>query len=223
MLPLLSPGTSLYMYRSLSADSPHVMEPDCPAGSRVWSDLLLWRSNRSEYLHGRYAWICGASFRPHPSRFPHLEHTSLGGPSPPGLPASPLYQPPMGRASSLRSVIDRQAQALRAMALWAPMSQAPMSQAPQMVPPLCQPLPSSGSRPATPYQQAVQPPSKPKGRVSPSTPPPINLRPWAVKMQMVMGGKELEAEMITPGPPVLPREHVKGPPLGQLVSRCRAR
>ena len=33
-----------------------------------------------------------------------------------------------------------------------------------MVPPLCQPLPSSGSWPATPYQQAVQPPSKPKGK-----------------------------------------------------------
>ena len=32
-----------------------------------------------------------------------------------------------------------------------------------MVPPLCQPLPSSGSQPATPYQQAVQPPSKTTG------------------------------------------------------------
>ena len=85
-------------------------------------------------------------------------------PPPPGLPASPLYWPPMGRATSLRATIDRQAQALRAMAPRAPTSQAPMSQAPQMVPPLCQPLPSSESQPATPYQQAVQPPSKPKGR-----------------------------------------------------------
>ena len=33
-----------------------------------------------------------------------------------------------------------------------------------MVPPLCQPLPSSGSQLATPYQQVVQPPVKPKGR-----------------------------------------------------------
>ena len=32
-----------------------------------------------------------------------------------------------------------------------------------MVPPLCQPLPSSRGQPATPYQQAVQPPSKPTG------------------------------------------------------------
>ena len=83
---------------------------------------------------------------------------------PPGLPVSPLYQPPMGRASSLRAAVDRQAQVLRATALQAPTSQAPLLQAPQMAPPLRQPLPSSGSLPATPYQQAVQPPSKPKGR-----------------------------------------------------------
>ena len=90
-------------------------------------------------------------------------------PSPPGLPVSPLYRPPVGRATSLRATMDRQAQALRATAPQAstpsaPKSQAPLPQAPQMVPPLCQPLPSSGSQPATPYQQAVQPPIKPKGR-----------------------------------------------------------
>ena len=110
-------------------------------------------------------------------------------PPPPGLPLSPLYWPPVGRASLLRAVVNQQAQVLqtpgsqtpalqaptlqalmlRAMAPQAPMpsapkSQAPPLQAPQMVPPLCQPLPSSGSRPATPYQQVVQPPVKPKGR-----------------------------------------------------------
>ena len=46
----------------------------------------------------------------------------------------------------------------------APKWQVPPPQAPQMAPPLHQPLPSSGSQPATPYQQAVQPPVKPKGR-----------------------------------------------------------
>ena len=46
----------------------------------------------------------------------------------------------------------------------APKSQALPPQAPQMAPPLHQPLPSSGSQLATPYQQAVQPPVKPKGR-----------------------------------------------------------
>ena len=59
----------------------------------------------------------------------------------------------------MRAAIERHAQVLRAE-----VPQAPPLQAPQMAPPLCQPLPSSGSRPATPYQQAVQPPSKPKGR-----------------------------------------------------------
>ena len=87
----------------------------------------------------------------------------------PELPVSPLYQPPMGRATSLRAAIDRQAQAMRATVPQAPMplapkSQAPLLQAPQVVPPLCQPLPFSRSWLATPYQQAVQQPSKPKGR-----------------------------------------------------------
>ena len=59
----------------------------------------------------------------------------------------------------MRAAIERQAQAL-----WAQVLPAPPLQAPQMVPPLHQPLPSSGSQPATPYQQVVQPLSKPKGR-----------------------------------------------------------
>ena len=88
-------------------------------------------------------------------------------PPPPGLPASPLHRPPMGRASLLTH--HQQAQVLRATVPQAPTpsalrSPAPLPQAPQMAPPLCQPLPSSGSWPATPYQQAVQPPVKPKGR-----------------------------------------------------------
>ena len=88
-------------------------------------------------------------------------------PPPPGLRASPLHQPPMGRASLL--TLHQWAPVLRAPAPQAPTpstprSQAPLPQAPQMAPPLCQPLPSSGSQPATPYQQVVQPPVKPKGR-----------------------------------------------------------
>ena len=110
-------------------------------------------------------------------------------PPPPGLPVSPLYQPPLGRASLLRAAVNQQAQVLRtpgsqtpasqaptlqarvlratapqAPPPSAPKSQAPPPQAPQMVPPLCQPLPSTGSWLATPYQQAVQLPVKPKGR-----------------------------------------------------------
>ena len=110
-------------------------------------------------------------------------------PLPPGLPVSPLYRPPVGRASLLRATVNQQAQMLQTPGSQTPVSQAPTSQAqalramvpqaptplapksqallpqaPQMAPPLRQPLPSSGSQPATPYQQAVQPPVKPKGR-----------------------------------------------------------
>ena len=135
-------------------------------------------------------------------------------PPPPGLPVSPLYQPLMGRASSLRATIDRQAQALRAMAPQAPMLPASMSQAPQMAPPLRQPLPSSGSQPATPYQQAVQPPSKPKGRGVTLDSSTDKLEAMGGQDTDDHGGRELKAEMITPGSPVPSREHMKGPPLG---------
>ena len=96
-------------------------------------------------------------------------------PPPPGLPASPLHQPPVGRALLLRATVNQQAQmlwtpglqaptshaqVLRPMVPQAPTPSAPKSQAPppqasQMAPPLHQPLPSSGSQLATPYQQAV--------------------------------------------------------------------
>ena len=166
--PLLPNETVLYVYGSLPAGSPHVMESDCSADPGIWSDLHLRRSDRSEYSHGRYAWICGVSSRPHPSRSLHLEHTPQEVPPPPGLPVSPLYWPPIGRATSLRATIDRQAHAMRATASQATMplapSPAPPLQAPQMAPPMCQPLPPSGSQLATPYQQAVWQPVKPKGR-----------------------------------------------------------
>ena len=84
-------------------------------------------------------------------------------PSPPGLLAFPQYQPPVGRAFMMRAAIDKKAQTL-----WMPGSQASTSQAlvlwaPQMVPPLCQLAASSRNQPATPYQQAVQPPSQTTG------------------------------------------------------------
>ena len=66
------------MCGSLLAGSPHIVEPDCRADSRVWTDLLLWGSNPSEYLHGRYTWICGTSSRPHSSRLLHWEYASSG-------------------------------------------------------------------------------------------------------------------------------------------------
>ena len=159
MLPLLSPETSLYMYGSLSASSPHVMEPDCPAGcrygvtssSRGVTDLSTSMGGMPGYMPPPPGLT--------PPDFSIWSIPPQEAPLPPGLPVCLQYRPPMGRASSLRAAIDRQAQALRAVA-----PQAPPLQAPQMAPPLHQPLPSSRSWPATPYQQVVQPPSKPKGR-----------------------------------------------------------
>ena len=208
------------MYRSLSAGSPHVMESDCTAGSRVWSDLLFWRSNRSEYLHGRYAWIRGASSRPQPSRFLHLEHTSSGGPSSPratciltilascgeGLLTESCYR----QAGSGAEVLQHHRLQCCRLQCYRPQCRRLLR--------WCHPCASHSH----PLGVSQQPPTSRwcncqvslRGGESPSTPLLINLQPWAVKMPMVMGGKELEAEMITSGPPVPPMEHVKGPPLG---------
>ena len=84
-------------------------------------------------------------------------------PPPKRIPASLPYCPPVGRAAQMRAALDRQAQVPQALVLQAPALQALAPQASQMVPPLCQPLPSSRGQPATPYQQAVQPPSKSTG------------------------------------------------------------
>ena len=140
-------------------------------------------------------------------------------PLPPGIPVSPLYRPPMGRASSLRATIDRQAQVLR---LWHHRLQCCWLQHRR---PQCHRL-LRWHHPCTSHSHPLGVGQQPhtsrrcncqvslRGGESLLTPPPINLRPWVVKMLMVTGGRELEAEMITPGPPVLPRERVKGPPLG---------
>ena len=166
MSPLLPPKTPLHVYGSLTVSSLHIVEPDCLADPGIWSDLHLRRSYRSEYSHGRYVWIHGSSSRPHPPDFSSWSIPPLEVPPPPGLPAFPVHRPPVGRASLL--TLHQQAPVLRTPAPQTPMlsalrSQVPLPQAPQMVPPLHQPLPSFGSQPATPNQQAVQPPVKPKG------------------------------------------------------------
>ena len=86
----------------------------------------------------------------------------LEAPLPKGLPASPQYRPPVGRSALMRDALDRWAQAQRAQAQRAQAQQtqtlrAPVLRVPQVAPPIHQPPPS---RPATPYQQAVQLPSK---------------------------------------------------------------
>ena len=67
---------------------------------------------------------------------------------PKGPGVSPRCRPPVGRAAQLRTTLSRQPLVL---------------QAPQMAPPIHQPLPFPRGWPATPYQQAVQPPGKSLG------------------------------------------------------------
>ena len=77
-----------------------------------------------------------------------------------GLPTSPQYRPPIGRSALLRDALDRWAQVQRAQAQQTQTPQALVPCVPQVAPTICQPPPSW---PATPYQQAVQPPSKSTG------------------------------------------------------------
>ena len=69
-------------------------------------------------------------------------------PIPQQLITSPPYKPPIGRADRLNAMLS---------------SMGHVPRAPQMAPAIRQPPLLSQSRPATPYQQAVQPPSKTMG------------------------------------------------------------
>ena len=147
---------------------------------------------------------------------------------PEGLPGFPWYRPPVGKAAQMRAALDRQAQAQRAPGLQALVSQAPASQAlvpraPQMAPPCTSHshLPGVSQQPHTSRQFSCR--VSQRGWESPSTPLPTNLRPLVIRMPMAAGGRELKAEMITPGLPVTPGESERGPPLGRPVSRCHTR
>ena len=182
--PLLPPKTPLYMYGSLSAAPPmlwsQIVQQTQGYGVTSTSGGVTDPSTPMGGMPGYMVPPPGLT----PPDFSIWSIPPPEVPLPPGLPASPLHRPPMGRASLLRAAMNQQAQmlwtpglqaptlqaqVLRAMAPQAPMPSAPKSQAllpqaPQMVPPLSQPLPSSESQPATPYQQVVQLPVKPKGR-----------------------------------------------------------
>ena len=132
---------------------------------------------------------------------------------PKGLPVSPRYRPPIGRVTQMRAALNRQA----------PPQWAPVPQAPQMAPPIHQPLTFSRSWLATPYQQAVQPPSKSTGLGVTFNSSATNLLPLAVGTSRAAGDRVLEVEMITVGLPVAPGERERGPLSGRPVSRCLAR
>ena len=131
------------MCGSPSVDSPHVVESVYGADSCVWDDPLLLWSDCSEYLPGRYVWICTTS-----DRAVHLEHAPFGGCFTPGashnsaIPAS-RWGDWMTRDPTCRPAL--------------------VPQAPQMAPPIRQPPPFPRGQPATPYLQAVQPPGKSLG------------------------------------------------------------
>ena len=114
-------------------------------------------------------------------------------PLPPGLLASLLYWPPMGRATQMRATIERHAQVLWAQALQAPLLLR-----------WCHPCASHSHPPGVRQQPHTSRwcncQVSLRGGESPSTPLPINFWPWAVKMLMVVGGREPKAEMITPSP-----------------------
>ena len=76
-------------------------------------------------------------------KMPPLEASLPKGPV-----VSPRYRPPVGRAAQLGATLS---------------GQAPALQAPQMALPIRQPLLFPRGWPATPYQQAVQPPGKSSG------------------------------------------------------------
>ena len=72
------------MCGSPSVDSPHIVESVYGADSGIWGDPLLQLSDRSEYLLGRYVWICVTS-----TRDLHLEHAPFGGHYTPGASPNP--------------------------------------------------------------------------------------------------------------------------------------
>ena len=89
-------------------------------------------------------------------------------PLPQGLPTASRGLPGIGRSIQVRAAVERHTRAQMVQGRWAPAQQAltlPTSvlQTLQMAPPLHQPPPGW---PATPYQQAVQPPGKSTGRGS---------------------------------------------------------
>ena len=75
------------MLSSTSNDSLYVMEPDYGADSEIRDDCLLWWSDHSEYLLGRYVWTSAISTRDF-----HLGPVSVEGPYIPEAGHNPAIQ-----------------------------------------------------------------------------------------------------------------------------------
>ena len=109
-----------------------------------------------------------------------------------GLPVASEGLPSIGRFDMIRNAVGKHARAQLVAGLWAPGQRAlapPMSapSAPQVAPPLCQPQPS---KPATPYQQAVQLPGKSTGRGVTVEPPFDRAAPMAGKTTQDRGRQQ---------------------------------
>ena len=115
---------------------------------------------------------------------PDFSNWSLPPPEVPqsrGLPAASGGLPGIGRSDMIRNAVGKHNRVQLAVGLRAPDQRAPappmsVPSAPQVAPPLCQPRPS---KPATPYQQAVQLPGKSTGRGITVEPPSDRAAPIA--------------------------------------------
>ena len=141
-------------------------------------------------------------------------------PLPRGLPAASQGLPGIRRSIQIRAAVERHARAQMVQGPRAPAQRAqmlPMSApcTPQMAPPLRQPPPG---RPATLYQQVVQPPGKSTGRESLLTPPSIKLPPLAIKALRTTGDRGLEGGEMVADLPVAPGEYKR-----RQVGRCLIR
>ena len=95
------------------------------------------------YLLGRYVKTSATS-----TRDLHLGHISMGDPYTPGAGHNPIIQTSHWEGKQLKAT-----QSMRAL----------VPQVPQIAPAIRQPPPLPRGRPATPYQQVVQPPIRTSG------------------------------------------------------------
>ena len=121
-------------------------------------------------------------------------------PIPQQLVTTPSYRPPVGRGEQLKATLS-----MRGL----------VPQVPQIAPAIHQPPPLPQGRPATPYQQVVQPPSKTSGlRVtfdcSASKPAPTGSRDSDVRGRQVSRGRDDDSQ---------PASHPRGGQEGSSIRK----
>ena len=132
-------------------------------------------------------------------------------PQPRGLPAASGGLPCIGRLDMIRQVVGKHNRVQEVAGLWAPGQRAlalPMSVlcTPQVAPPLHQPRPSS---PATPYQQAVQPPRRSMGRGVAAKLPSDRAAPMAGQPTQNRGRQQASQRLVSQSPQGCTRDNIK--------------